>query len=1183
MGISSPSRWRAALLGAVAITMVAPISAAQAANPDTLAEQAVAAKVQAKLLAADPTDKVTFWVRFGAKPNLVAAEAKTTKAERGAAVRTAKIATADSSQSGVRALLTSEQADFQTFWISNAIKVTGQAKLFTEIAVRPEVVAIEADVPVVLPKPIVEPKANASVNAVEWNVDRINAPQVWAQFGRGEGIVVANIDTGVQFDHPAVANQYRGRSADGSLDHNYNWYDPSNSCPTAAPCDNNDHGTHTMGTMVGDDGTNQIGVAPGAKWIAAKGCESSSCSTASLMAAGQWVVAPTDLSGANPRPDLAPDVVNNSWGGGGFDPFYSDIVNTWVSSGIFPAFSNGNSGPSCNTSGSPGMDVASYSSGAFDVNNAIASFSSRGAGENGDIKPNLASPGVNVRSSIRNGGFANFSGTSMASPHTAATVALMWSASPALRGDIAATRGVLDATSIDVNDTSCGGTAADNNVFGEGRLDAFAAVSNSPRGPVGSASGTITSSAGALAGATVAVQGPISRTAVSGADGTYRFQTLSVGDYTVTVSKFGYQTFTGAVTVLEGQTAVRDAVLTAAASATITGTVSSTAGPAVGATVALVGTPVTTTTDANGHYSFTAPTGDYQLTVSSPYQCADAVTQALSITADATVDVTLPQRADSFGYTCAASTVAYPTLTTAVALTGDDAAKAIDLPFPIPLYGQVYNTASLSTNGNIAFAAGSATQSNVSLPSTSAPNGALYPFWDDLVVDTGGAIYSGVVGAAPHRWFAIEWRDVRRFGSTTERLSFVAMINEDGSVVYRYKDIAGTGNEAGAAATIGLENGAGTVAFQYGYNSAVLSDGLGIGFLSNRHGVVRGTVTDANDGLPVAGATVALTSGGTSIGSATSDAAGAWLAQVPAGDVTATVTANSYATATKAVTVAGGSVAIADTALGTARVVATPATLKVIAPAAQTRTRTIQVSNTGALATTVDLAEVGGDVPWLSATLGATSLAPGASTTLTVTVDSTGLAAGSVSDAALQLTSTSGRTPQLSVPVKLIVPGFQSALDSGSRSSHVDALGDTWAADRAAAAGVCGYLGSTSTVKTSRTIAGTTDSARFADARQNMYEYRCDGVANGVYTVELGFAELSNTRPNKRVFDVMLEDTVVLPNLDIALAVGSYTALERTFTVTVTDGVLDIRFITHSGFGKPLVNSVRVTQRPDLG
>src|SRR6266545_2721797 len=264
-------------------------------------------------------------------------------------------------------------------------------------------------------------------------------PRVWDQPGvRGEGVVVANIDTGVQYDHPALAASYRGRRTGGLVDHNYNWFDPSRICPTAAPCDNNGHGTHTMGTMVGRQGSDEIGVAPGATWMAVKGCESSSCSLSALLAAGQWILAPTDLAGRNPRPDLAPDVVNNSWGANVYDPWYQQIVEAWVAAGIFPAFANGNAGPGCGTSGSPGVYTASYSSGAFAPNDTIAYFSSRGPAPDGTVKPNIAAPGVDVRSSVPGNGYASLSGTSMASPHTAAVVALMWSAAPALDGDIPA-------------------------------------------------------------------------------------------------------------------------------------------------------------------------------------------------------------------------------------------------------------------------------------------------------------------------------------------------------------------------------------------------------------------------------------------------------------------------------------------------------------------------------------------------------------------------------------------------------------------------------------------------------------------------------------------------------------------------------------------------------------------------
>jgi len=230
--------------------------------------------------------------------------------------------------------------------------------------------------------------------------------------------------------------------------------------------------------MVGDDGgTNQIGVAPGAKWFACKGCESGSCSSFALLECGDFILAPWDLNKANPDPTKRPHVVNNSWGGGGGNTWYLATVQSWVAAGIFPAFSNGNSGPACNTSGSPGDYLQAFSSGATDMNDNIGIFSSRGPSTFGVKKPDLAAPGVSVRSSVPTDLYSSKSGTSMASPHTAGAVALLWSFYPGLARDIANTQKKLrPATTILNTMDACGGdgpTTHPNNTFGAGRLDVF--------------------------------------------------------------------------------------------------------------------------------------------------------------------------------------------------------------------------------------------------------------------------------------------------------------------------------------------------------------------------------------------------------------------------------------------------------------------------------------------------------------------------------------------------------------------------------------------------------------------------------------------------------------------------------------------------------------------------------------
>ena len=175
-------------------------------------------------------------------------------------------------------------ASFSTFWIVNAIKVTADAKTFEDVAADPSVASIVPDPTYeILPDSVpTQAEVDAAVQqaasgtlGVEWNIQNIGAPAVWSTYGdRGEGIVVATIDTGVQYNHPALVNSYRGNLGGGLFDHNYDWYDPSNVCgsPSVVPCDNNGHGTHTMGTIVGDDGgSNQIGVAPGARWLQISG------------------------------------------------------------------------------------------------------------------------------------------------------------------------------------------------------------------------------------------------------------------------------------------------------------------------------------------------------------------------------------------------------------------------------------------------------------------------------------------------------------------------------------------------------------------------------------------------------------------------------------------------------------------------------------------------------------------------------------------------------------------------------------------------------------------------------------------------------------------------------------------------------------------------------------------------
>ncbi|MFI0793442.1 S8 family serine peptidase [Micromonospora rubida] len=572
-----------------------------------------------------------FWIRFTDRADLSKASAIKNWTERGTAVADALRKTAVDSQTKVRAELDGSGAKYQSFWATNAIKVSsGSLAMAQNFAEHAEVEGVYASTVYEVPKVTKEADAKAA-NALEWGIANINADDVWSEYGvTGEGITVANIDTGVQFDHPALVGAYRGNNGDGTFDHNYNWFDAAGECATA-PCDGDGHGTHTMGTMAGAAGANQIGVAPGVKWIAANGC----CpSDAALVTSGQWMLEPTDLDGENPDASKRPNVINNSWGTTlpSNDPFMEDVTLAWEASGIFGSWSNGNKGPACQTSGSPGSRTSNYSTGAYDVNNNIASFSSRGSGQDGGIKPNISAPGVNVRSSVPGSGYASYSGTSMAAPHLAGAVALLWSAAPALAGDITATRALLDNSAIDKADAQCGGTADDNNVYGEGRLDALALLAAAPIGDTGTLAGKVTDAdTGApLSGATLALTGPAARELTTGTDGTYS-TLLPAGDYQVAVTAFGYASRTVPATVAKNATTTIDVALTAVPSVTVSGSVTDGSGHGwpLYAKVSVVGLSASDyTTPANGRYSLKLPAGaTYQLKVEPQYPGYQTVTK----------------------------------------------------------------------------------------------------------------------------------------------------------------------------------------------------------------------------------------------------------------------------------------------------------------------------------------------------------------------------------------------------------------------------------------------------------------------------------------------------------------------------------------------------------------------------
>ncbi|WP_045519063.1 S8 family serine peptidase [Neobacillus niacini] len=410
--------------------------------------------------------------------------AKTELMKRSAIVSTLR-AKANETQYSVKTYLEQEKKkgnvkEFESFYIVNGMAVTGTKQVMEKLATFPEVEEILPSGKVQLIPSENSNKSTQSIadplDSIEWNMKNIEAPPVWKMGIDGTGIVVASIDSGVQWNHPALKTKYRGYDPANpdQPDNTYSWFDAIDG--KAAPYDDHGHGTHTVGTMVGSEpnGTNQIGVAPGAKWIAVKAFTTSGATDIDLLAAGEWILAPKDAQG-NPHPEKAPDVVNNSWGAGpGINDWYRQMVQTWRAAEIFPAFSAGNSGPADGTVGIPGNYPESFATGATDSKNQIADFSSRGPSAYGVMKPNISAPGVGIRSSTPGGNYGSMSGTSMASPALAGVVALMKQANKSLSVEVI--EQILIETAIPLTDSRY--PTSPNNGYGHGLVNAFDAVSS---------------------------------------------------------------------------------------------------------------------------------------------------------------------------------------------------------------------------------------------------------------------------------------------------------------------------------------------------------------------------------------------------------------------------------------------------------------------------------------------------------------------------------------------------------------------------------------------------------------------------------------------------------------------------------------------------------------------------------
>jgi subtilisin family serine protease len=491
---------RTVLAAAAAALMAASAFAASASkvNPDLAQAARTNGQVEALIVLADQATPIT-------APLSADADYKQRRRALVQALRTR----AESQQLSLRIWLESRGIPYRAFWIANMVQATLSADDLDALAARSEVARLETNPSIAARLPQAERASVAqartdATTAIEWGVTKIRAPEVWAAGITGQGVVIGGADTGYRWAHAALQPHYRGWNG-STADHNYNWHDAihvaNSSCAanSPAPCDDNGHGTHTAGTFAGGDGgTNQIGVAPGAKWIGCRNMNAGNGTPAMYIECMQWMMAPTDLAGNNADPDLAPDIISNSWGcpvseGCTVGNELKQAVDNITAAGILFVAAAGNDGPQCSTiHDSPATYASAFTIGATDVNDRLASYSSRGPVNLGPltaagaIKVDVSAPGSNVRSAYSATGYSSLSGTSMATPHVAGAAALVMSAAPWLKGQPTKVMQLLRQTAqrTGITNTSsqtnqaCGRVTAatwPNPMIGWGRLDAFAA------------------------------------------------------------------------------------------------------------------------------------------------------------------------------------------------------------------------------------------------------------------------------------------------------------------------------------------------------------------------------------------------------------------------------------------------------------------------------------------------------------------------------------------------------------------------------------------------------------------------------------------------------------------------------------------------------------------------------------
>ncbi len=355
-------------------------------------------------------------------------------------IRGLREAATGDSQGIVRDAQSAGATHVRQLWLSNSVALRGNREMVWKLIADPRVLEVHLDGVVTAPAP------KAAVAATpEWNITAVGAPPLWAQGLSGAGAVIASLDTGVDVAHPDLSGSWRGGTN--------SWYDPYG--VHATPHDADGHGTQVLGLAVGGAaGGTAIGVAPDARWIAAKIFnDAHQASESAIHLAYQWVIDPD----GDPATDDAPDVVLNSWDIAGENVCHSQFqadIDALRAADIAVVYSAGNFGPNPGTSVSPANNLHVTSVGSVDNANIVSAFTSRGPSAcDGAFFPKLVAPGDGIRTTDLSlsgaGQYVAVSGTSFSAPEVAGVIALLRGAAPA--ASAAETDAALAVTAQDLD------------------------------------------------------------------------------------------------------------------------------------------------------------------------------------------------------------------------------------------------------------------------------------------------------------------------------------------------------------------------------------------------------------------------------------------------------------------------------------------------------------------------------------------------------------------------------------------------------------------------------------------------------------------------------------------------------------------------------------------------------------